>query len=73
MGAQDGFSQAQEFRESTGTLSFTMIWDESFQSWSYYGVGGQPAALLVNTKGEPIQGWLGAFPEDEVLDLARAA
>ncbi len=72
MGAQDGFEQAQGFVESTGTQSLMMIWDESFASWSYYGVQGQPAALLVDASGNPIQGWLGAFDVDEVLELARA-
>ncbi len=73
MGAQDSFDQAEQFLESTGTESLTMIWDESFETWSYYGVRGQPAALLVNAKGEPIQSWLGAFDVDQVLELARAA
>ncbi len=47
-----------------------MVWDESFTSWSYYGVRGQPTAILVDPTGQPITGWSGAFPEDEVLELA---
>ena len=70
MGAQDSFGFAQEFRETTGTSSFLMIWDESFASWQYYGVRGQPTAILVDPSGEPITGWFGRFPEDEVLELA---
>lgn len=73
MGAQDSLALAENFIETTGTTSLTMIWDESFQTWSYYGVGGQPAALLLNSVGEPIEGWLGAFDVEEVLELARAA
>ena len=73
MGAQDSFSFAEEFRASTGTESFLMIWDESFGSWQHYGVRGQPTALLVDASGEVIQAWLGQFDEAEVLELAAAA
>ncbi len=47
-----------------------MLWDESFQSWIELGITGQPAAVFVSPDGELITGWFGAFPEDEVLDLA---
>lgn len=73
MGAQDSFSFAQEFRETTGTESILMIWDEGFTTWQYYGVRGQPTAILVDKTGNPIQGWLGRFDENEVLELAAAA
>lgn len=73
MGAQDNFSFAEEFRSSTGAESFLMIWDESFTSWQYYGVRGQPTAILVDSSGEPIQGWVGRFDFEEVLELAAAA
>lgn len=73
MGAQDSFDFAQEFRATTGTESFLMIWDESFTSWQYYGVRGQPTAILVDAAGDPIQGWVGRFDEAEVLELAAAA
>lgn len=72
MGAQDDFAQAQDFVDRTGVQSFPMIWDESFESWAYYGIRGQPTAVLVDATGEPIAGWSGVFDEDEVLELARA-
>lgn len=70
MGAQDSFEFAQEFQESTGAQSFTMVWDASFESWAYYGVRGQPTAILVDPNGQPIVGWAGFFDEEEVLELA---
>ncbi|MFW2380132.1 MAG: TlpA family protein disulfide reductase [Acidimicrobiales bacterium] len=73
MGAQDDFGFAQEFQATTGTNSFTMTWDASFDTWRYYQVTGQPTAILVDKNGQPIQGWRGLFPEDEVLEAARAA
>lgn len=73
MGAQDSLSLAEDFVDKTGTNSLAMIWDESFSSWQYYGIQAQPSAVLVDRFGEPIQGWLGAFDLNEVLELARAA
>jgi hypothetical protein len=69
MGAQDSLALAEDFVESTGTTGFTMIWDESFDTWRYYQVTGQPTAILVDQDGTPVQGWRGIFPPDEVLDL----
>ena len=50
--------------------TFDMLWDESFISWQAIGVSSQPAAVLLTADGTPITGWIGAFPEDEVLRLA---
>ncbi len=73
MGAQDSFGFAQEFRETTGTVSFPMYWDEGFTSWSHFGVSSQPTVVLVNAAGEEIGSWRGAIPEGEVLQLAAEA
>lgn len=73
MGAQDDFGFAQEFQKSTGTNSFTMTWDASFDTWRYYQVTSQPTAILVDKNGQPIQGWRGLFPKEQVLEAARAA
>lgn len=70
MGAQDSLELAEDFIASTGVESIPMIWDESFDSWAYYGVRGQPTAILVDPQGDPITMWVGAFDEDEVLELA---
>ncbi len=48
-----------------------MYWEEGgFESWGFYEVRGQPAAVLVDPDGTVIRAWSGAFPEDEVLELA---
>lgn len=46
-----------------------MLWDESFQSWMEIGVTSQPSALLLAPDGTPLQGWIGPFPQDTVLEL----
>jgi len=49
-----------------------MLWDRGFASWGYYGITGQPSAVLLQPGGEPIAGWSGGFPPDEVLRLAQS-
>ncbi len=47
-----------------------MLWDESFVSWQVIGVTSQPTAVMLQPDGTPITGWIGPFPEGEVLRLA---
>jgi len=56
-----------------GTESFTMLWDESFQSWNAFGISGQPTVVLLAPDGSELGRWFGAIPEDEVLALAASA
>ena len=72
LGAQDDFAFAQEFQQATGTTSFLMTWDASFATWEYYGVRGQPTAVLVDETGEPIQAWSGRFDLADVLEAATS-
>ena len=38
MGAQDSFGLAQDFIESTGAATPTMLWDAGFDTWRGFGV-----------------------------------
>ncbi|MGD9702882.1 MAG: TlpA family protein disulfide reductase [Ilumatobacteraceae bacterium] len=73
LGTQDSLGEAEEFLDNYGTKSFTMLWDESFESWAAFNVSSQPTAILFAADGEPIQGWAGPFPEADVLALAVAS
>lgn len=70
LGTQDTGDQAVDFVETYGTYSFPMYWDETFASWTAFGVTSQPAAALLSPTGELLGGWLGMFPIDDVLELA---
>jgi hypothetical protein len=48
-----------------------MLWDSTFQTWLEIGITSQPSAVLLAADGTPITGWVGPFPEDEVLQLAQ--
>ncbi len=52
--------------------SLQMLWDQSFESWRALGLTGQPAALLLSGKGEPLRSWFGPFDEQQVLELIDA-
>ncbi len=69
LGTQDSLGEAEAFAETYGT-TFTMLWDESFQSWIELGVTAQPTAILLTADGTIVTGWIGGFPEDTVLELA---
>lgn len=72
LGTQDDPDQAVDFVEQGGNTSFPMLWDESFETWSAFGISAQPAAVLLAGDGSVLGGWLGPFPEDEVLRLAAS-
>ena len=70
LGTQDSLSEAKDFRVRY-KISFPLLWDEGFSSWRALGIPGQPAAILFSSSGKELKRWQGAFPEDEVLRLAR--
>ncbi|MDW3215076.1 MAG: TlpA disulfide reductase family protein [Ilumatobacteraceae bacterium] len=71
LGTQDSGGEAAEFVRDYLTYSFPMYWDETYESWSAFGITGQPAAVMLSADGEVVAEWRGVFPEDEVLALAR--
>ena len=73
LGTQDSFEEAQKFVVRRGTTSFPMLWDPTFASWRRLGITGQPAAILFDREGRPLERWVGPFDEAEVLDLAGKA
>jgi len=69
LGTQDDAGMAATFVERHD-IPFTMLWDESFETWQAFGISAQPATVLLSPDGQPLGGWLGGMPEDEVLSLA---
>ena len=45
LGTQDSLGEAEQFVADRGT-TFTMLWDESFESWAALNVTAQPTAIL---------------------------
>ena len=72
LGTQDSEQQAVDFVNEFQIESAMMLWDRGFSSWAHYRIAGQPAAILVGPRGEPIAGWQGGFPPDQVLELVEA-
>jgi hypothetical protein len=51
VGAFDNFELAQDFVDSTGTESFTMLWGEP-DPWRYYGVRRNSTTVVIGADGE---------------------
>lgn len=68
LGTQDTIEEAYDFVRTYHT-TFTMLWDETFETWLAFGVASQPAAMLLTADGRFVAGWLGPIPEREVLRL----
>ncbi len=71
VGTQDDLELAEQFVESTG-VTFTMLWDPTFQSWGQLGITGQPAGMLLNRYGQILDQWRGDIPHDRVLEAIGA-
>ncbi len=63
MGTQDSFGLAEQFVARTGTETPLMTWDETFATWDFYQVRGQPTAILLDPAGMPLGQWFGLTQE----------
>ena len=64
IGALDDLNEARAFRTDTAVRSFPLLWAESTDSWSAFGVPAQPYLVLIED-GKVTQRWPGgASPED---------
>lgn len=70
MGTQDGLELAEDFVARHGTETPLMTWDETFETWAYYEVRGQPTAILVDPDGNQLGRWHGLT--QEMVDLVEA-
>jgi thioredoxin-like negative regulator of GroEL len=71
LGAYDSLPLAKSFTKRNKMSVVKMLWDKDAKSWEYYGVPGQPAALLIKN-GEVVASWAGAIDEEELLGLVNA-
>lgn len=63
MGTQDSADLAGQFLDRHTLENVFMTWDESFQTWEYYQVRGQPTVILVDPQGTPLGQWWGLTQE----------
>lgn len=67
MGTQDSLDLASQFLERHALDNVLLTWDESFQTWQYYQVRGQPTVILVDPQGTPLGQWYGLTQEAAML------
>lgn len=71
VGAQDDFDYAVEFVTSTGLETPDMIWDPSFETWSFYGARINSQMKLMNadlTEGTDLFFGFGDDDRQRILD-----
>ena len=71
MGTQDNLTLAEDFVQATGT-TFTMLWDQTFQSWNRLGITSQPSWMLLNRYGQILDQGRGDIPRQQVLEAVGA-
>ncbi len=67
IGTQDTLKDAKAFVARNKVTTVRMYWDSSFDSWDYFGVAGQPAAILLDKNGTPVKTWSGFLDTKKVL------
>jgi hypothetical protein len=67
IGTQDDVKAAQAFVARAKIKSVRMYWDPTFDAWDYFGVAGQPAAVLMDKTGKPIKQYSGFLDTKKVL------
>ena len=70
VGTQDDLSLARDFL-AKGKITFSLLWDTGFESWTKLGISSQPSAVLVGADGKELGRWLGRVDTRESEILAR--
>ncbi len=71
LGTQDDEQQAKDFVAEHGLKTPRMLYDESFASWQQLGIRSQPGAMIFDSNGVSRYTWVGAFDEQEALEVAK--
>lgn len=66
VGTQDSFGQAEDFVAKHNLTTPTMVWDESFTSWTDMGITSMPTWILFGPDGKQLLRWAGQFPESDI-------
>ncbi len=66
VGTQDSFGQAEDFVAKHDLTTPTMVWDESFESWTTMGITSMPTWILIGADGELVLRHSGQFPESDI-------
>lgn len=70
IGTQDDLAQAESF-VANNNLTIPVYWEgpDSYETWFTFGIVSQPAVVLLDSSGNVLDQWLGAIPEDKVLEI----
>lgn len=65
IGAQDNLDAAQRFVTQTG-ITFTMLWDPTFDSWNYYEILSNSDLQVLDRSGDRVGDLIHGFSPERV-------
>ena len=71
IGSQDDLAFAERFLGQTG-VTFTMLWSDSFESWSHFGVSRNSSVLLLDAGGNLLNDSSSSFDPASLSDRLAA-
>jgi len=70
-GGRDSVKAGRDFLERHGLEAMSVVYDEPGRVWDGFGIGPQPAAVLLDRDAQELRRWQGPFDPREVERLAR--
>ena len=67
IGAQDDLAFAERFLGQTG-VTFTMLWSDSSEAWSHFGVRRNSTVMLLDRGGNVVEGSAGSYDPDSLIE-----
>lgn len=71
VGGRDSVKAGRDFVERHALGAMSVVHDEPGKVWDRFGIGPQPAALLLDRDGRELRRWQGPFDPREAERLAR--
>lgn len=71
IGGRDSVKAGREFVERHRLKAMTVVYDEPSKVWDGFGIGPQPAAVLLDAGGNELRRWQGPFEPSEVEAAVR--
>jgi hypothetical protein len=52
-------------------VTFPMLWEDGYESWTGFGITRQPASVLVSKHGKELKRYLGALDESDRAEVLK--
>lgn len=70
LGTQDSLPDGRRFAQVHG-VTFPLLWEDAFESWSGFEITRQPASILVSPDGQELKRVQGALRQSDYDEILR--